>query len=87
MTVSGSQAHALRAGLGSKRAILVGSVRTTVRPGKKTKLHIALDRAGKRLLAAHHTLQVTIIVSQRLPGGGLKRLLQRRLTFHSRWRG
>ncbi len=64
-----------------KLVVTVGSARgLTLTAGQSKVVKISLNRRGKRLLARHHTLKVTLDITQVL-GGGRSRTLSQKVTF------
>jgi hypothetical protein len=64
-----------------KVVVTVGSARTiTLTAGQSKVVKISLNGTGKRLLASHHTLKVTLHVTQVL-GGGRSKTVSQTVTF------
>ena len=60
------------------KTIVLGSVRVSVAGGKSSAARLSLNRAGKRLLAQHHTLAVRLTLTQQ---PSTKRTLVRTIRF------
>jgi hypothetical protein len=64
------------------RVVVIGSTRARLRGGKSRTLTVRLNRKGRALLAAHHTLPVTLTASQQLTRKKSRRVLKRTVVFH-----
>jgi hypothetical protein len=64
-----------------RKVVVVGSARVTLTADQTRVAEVALNRAGKALLAKHHPLKVTLHVAQTLTGHHTVTVARRTLTF------
>jgi hypothetical protein len=62
------------------KQVVIGSATATVRAGKKAKLKVKLNQAGRSLLSARHRLTPTLTVTEKLNGKS-KKISQHKVTF------
>jgi hypothetical protein len=51
------------------KTVVVGTASATIQAGRTVTVRVSLNRAGRRLLAARHTLRARLTVTQRVAGG------------------
>ena len=61
----------------------VGTTSVTLAAGRTKTVRVSLNRAGKRLLASHRTLKVTLKVTQSLDGGHSNTVSTQTVTFNA----
>jgi hypothetical protein len=59
-----------------KRTVTLGSATATIKPGDHTQIKVSLNRAGKKLLTARHTLKLDLSVTE-----GGKSLATKKVNF------
>jgi hypothetical protein len=69
-----------------RKVLVVGSARVTLTAGQSRTLLIALNRAGRQLLATHHHLAAKLEALQVLPGGQVASVAKQTVTFKARHR-
>ena len=69
------------------RVVQVGSANVSLKAGQTQTVRIALNRAGKRLLASHHGLKAKLVVSQATGSGGTTTVSTQIVTFKAAKQG
>ena len=63
-----------------RKTVVLGTATVTLVAGQSKNIKITLNRAGKRLLSAHHMLKVTMKITNRTAAGS-KLVTSRTITF------
>jgi hypothetical protein len=66
-----------------KHVVVVGRTRVTLTAGHSRSVGVTLNSAGRKLLATHHTLRVTLHVTETLANGHSAKVATRTVVFHA----
>ncbi len=67
----------------TKKLVVVGTASVTLDPGQSRTVRVTLNSLGRRLLKKHHTLKVTLRVTQAISARQVKAISTQKLTFRA----